>query len=590
VAVNGVPAFPRRWSVLPADDARARGLAGDLEIPFLLGRLLVQRGITGAGEARDFLEAPLTGLHDPFEMKGMAEAAAHLAGEAAAGRPVGVYGDFDVDGVSSTALLLHFFSALGVPVHFHIPHRMREGYGLHPPGLERLAAAGCRTVVTVDCGIASHEAARRAKEMGLPLIITDHHRPPERLPEALAVLNPRQPGCGYPFRGLSGVGIAFKLATAVRRRLHEGGFAGELPNLRQHLDLVALGTVADVVPLLGENHILVRRGLEALSPPAGGAGPDRRKEGVRALQAAADLKAEAVNAGHVGFVLAPRLNAAGRVGEADLAVALLTERDPGRARAAAEVLEEWNRQRQELQEEAWAEAEAMLAAEAAAGARAIVLASERWHPGVIGIVASKLVEQHGRPAALIRLDGERGKGSVRGVEGFHVFEALGACADLLLQFGGHRGAAGLSILRGRVDAFRERFGEVARERLGEEVPERELRLDAVVDFEELRLPLLKRLEDLAPFGAGNPRPVFAASGVEVAGAPSYVGRDGGHLKLRLRQRAEVCEAIGFGLGGIRADPSLLQGKLDVAFCAGVNRWRGQESVQLELRAVRPAGG
>jgi len=524
----------------------------------------------------------------------MEEAASHLAEEVSRGRAIGVYGDYDVDGISATALLLRVFSALGAPAAYYIPQRLQEGYGLHLPGLRKLRDAGCATVVTVDCGIGSAEAAAEARRMGLHLIITDHHRPPERLPEAAAILNPRQPGCAYPFKGLSGVGIAFKLAAALRRRLRERGFGGELPNLKRHLDLVALGTVADIVPLLGENHILVRGGLEELSPPAeeGAASPppDRRKPGVRALQAAADLKVAALTAGHVAFVLAPRLNAAGRVGEPALAVELLRTEDAAEARMHAEVLEEWNRQRQDLQQEAFEEAEALLEAAGPKGREgAIVLASDRWHPGVIGIVASKLVEPHLRPAALVRLDGREGRGSVRGVPGFHVYEALSDCSNLLVRFGGHKQAAGLTILRENVAAFRERFKEAARERLGPDPPEPELCLDAAVDFAELQLTLLERLEGMAPFGAENPRPLLGTAGVEVAGAPGCVGREGEHLKLLLRQRGETCEAIGFGMGGLIQEAGLLRGRLDVAYCAGVNRWRGSAKVQLELRALRPAG-
>ncbi|MEE9240430.1 MAG: single-stranded-DNA-specific exonuclease RecJ [bacterium] len=588
--LDGKVVFPRRWTLRPVDEDMARQLSDELEVPSLLGRVLALRGISGLDEASEFLNAPLAALRDPFLMKGMNEAAVHLAGEISRGRPIGVYGDYDVDGITSTALLIRFFTSLGVRAPYFIPHRMRQGYGLHPEGIEQLLDAGCETIVTVDCGITAAGAAAQAREMGIRLIITDHHRPPERLPEALAVINPRQADCGYPFKGLSGVGIAFKLAAAVRRRLRDGGFAGELPNLKQHLDLVALGTVADVVPLLDENHIFVRVGLENLSFSA--ASPfDRRKPGVRALTAAADLKAEILTTGHVGFVLGPRLNAAGRVGEARLGVDLLTTEDPSEARALAEKLEEWNRQRRELETEAFDEAMKQIEANALPGKRsAIVLASERWHPGVIGIVASRLAEQFLRPAVLVHLDGDEGKGSARGVAGIHLYEALDRCADLLIQFGGHRGAAGLSIRRENLDAFEERFDQVARESLGEEPPEPELFLDAVVDFAELDFPLLERMELMAPFGAGNPQPMLASSGVEVVGAPGSVGRDGTHLKMKLRQRGQTIDSIGFGLGGLLDDPDFLRGKLDVAYFAEVNRWRGSSKVQIQVKALRPAGG
>ena len=592
---TGPRAFPRKWTLRPVDEESAEKLSRELNVPPLMGKLLAQRGIHNPGEARKFLDASLAGLHDPFLMKGMEEAVSHLVERVRNRRPIGVYGDYDVDGISATALMCRFLSQVGVRVSYYIPSRLDEGYGLHRKGLEKLREAGCDTVVTVDCGISAHAAAKEAEQMGVRLIITDHHRPPDELPPARAILNPRQMGCEYPFRGLSGVGVAFKLITALRRRLHEGGFATPLPNLKQHLDLVALGTVADVVPLRDENHIFVRHGLEILSPPEVAEGGfetlDRRKAGIRALQAAANLKAQTLNVGHVSFTLAPRLNAAGRVGEASFGVELLTADDEGQARSRAEVLEEWNRQRQNLQQQAWEEAVAIMESSGAeARDEAIVLASDKWHPGVVGIVAAKVVEEYHQPSVLIHVKDGVGKGSVRSAMGLHVYEALECCTDLLIQFGGHKGAAGLKVAEEKIDAFRERFQEVIREMKKSGADERELVLDARVDFSEMDVPLLEQLEGMAPFGEENPRPVFCASRVEVAGSPGVVGREGEHLKLNLRQYRDEREAIGFGMGALLKEPERLRGKLDVAFSPGLNRWRGATRVQLELRAIRPAGG
>ncbi len=592
---TGPRAFPRIWTLRPVDEESAEKLSRELNVPPLIGKLLAQRGIQNPGEARKFLDAPLAGLHDPFLMKGMEEAVSHLVERVRNRRPIGVYGDYDVDGISATALMCRFLTQVGVRVPYYIPSRLDEGYGLHRKGLEKLKEAGCDTVVTVDCGISAHAAAKEAEQMGVRLIITDHHRPPDELPPARAILNPRQMGCEYPFRGLSGVGVAFKLITALRRRLHEGGFGAPLPNLKQHLDLVALGTVADVVPLRDENHIFVRHGLDILSPPEVAEGGfetlDRRKAGIRALQAAANLKAQTLNAGHVSFTLAPRLNAAGRVGEASFGVELLTADDEGQARSRAEVLEEWNRQRQNLQQEAWEEAVAIMESSGAeARDEAIVLASDKWHPGVVGIVAAKLVEEYHQPSVLIHVKDGMGKGSVRSAMGLHVYEALECCTDLLIQFGGHKGAAGLKVAEEKIDAFRERFQEVIRGMKKSGADERELVLDARVDFSEMDVPLLEQLEGMAPFGEENPRPLFCASRVEVAGSPGVVGREGEHLKLNLRQFREEREAIGFGMGALLKEPERLKGKLDVAFSPGLNRWRGATRVQLELRAIRPAGG
>ena len=592
---TGTLAFPRKWTLRPVDKESSEKLSRELNVPPLLGRLLTQRGIQHPDEARKFLDAPLAGLHDPFLMKGMEEAVTHLLEPIRNRRPIGVYGDYDVDGISATALMCRFLSQVGVRVPYYIPNRLDEGYGLHRKGLEKLKEAGCDTVVTVDCGISAHAAAKEAKQMGLRLVITDHHRPSDELPPALAVLNPRQTGCEYPFRGLSGVGVAFKLITAIRRRLHEAGFGAPLPNLKQHLDLVALGTVADVVPLRDENHVFVRHGLEILSPPEVAEGGfetlDRRKAGIRALQAAANLKTGTLNVGHISFTLAPRLNAAGRVGEASLGVELLTADDESEARSRAEVLEEWNRQRQNLQQQAWEEAMAMMeSAGTDARGEAIVLASDKWHPGVVGIVAAKLAEEYHQPSVLIHLKDGMGKGSVRSAMGLHVYEALERCSDFLIQFGGHKGAAGLRVAEEKIDAFKGRFREVVRGMKKSGVDERELLLDARVDFSEMDAPLLEQLEEMAPFGEENPRPVFCTSHVEVVGSPGAVGRKGEHLKLNLRQFREEREAIGFGMGALLKEPERLRGKLDVAFSPGMNRWRGNTKVQLELRAIRPTGG
>ena len=592
---TGTLAFPRKWTLRPVDKESSEKLSRELNVPPLLGRLLTQRGIQHPDEARKFLDAPLAGLHDPFLMKGMEEAVTHLLEPIRNRRPIGVYGDYDVDGISATALMCRFLSQVGVRVPYYIPNRLDEGYGLHRKGLEKLKEAGCDTVVTVDCGISAHAAAKEAEQMGLRLVITDHHRPSDELPPALAVLNPRQTGCEYPFRGLSGVGVAFKLITAIRRRLHEAGFGAPLPNLKQHLDLVALGTVADVVPLRDENHVFVRHGLEILSPPEVAEGGfetlDRRKAGIRALQAAANLKTGTLNVGHISFTLAPRLNAAGRVGEASLGVELLTADDESEARSRAEVLEEWNRQRQNLQQQAWEEAMAMMeSAGTDARGEAIVLASDKWHPGVVGIVAAKLTEEYHQPSVLIHLKDGMGKGSVRSAMGLHVYEALERCSDFLIQFGGHKGAAGLRVAEEKIDAFKGRFREVVRGMKKSGVDERELLLDARVDFSDMDAPLLDQLEEMAPFGEENPRPVFCTSHVEVAGSPGAVGRKGEHLKLNLRQFRDEREAIGFGMGALLKEPERLRGKLDVAFSPGMNRWRGNTKVQLELRAIRPTGG
>ncbi len=572
----------KQWAVATSDARLTAKLAAAVPLSQLAAKLLVNRGITTIEAAHSFLNPSLQRLHDPFLMHGMAAAVERLAESLHARDPIAIYGDYDVDGITATAVLSWFFRDIGVPVPYYLPHRMREGYGLNAEAVRKLAAQGIRVLITVDCGITGHEEVQLARQLGMDVIVTDHHQVPPTLPDAVAVLNPHQPACPYPAKELSGVGVAFKLVTALRSRLRqEAGWASRLPNLRRHLDLVALGTLADIAPLMDENRILVSYGLQELTRS--------EKIGVQALKQVAKIHAQDIGPRQVGFMLAPRLNAAGRLAAAKAGVELLLSDDDGRAAQLAGYLDKVNRERQVVQGQIYEEAKAALEAHGDLAERwGIVLASERWHPGVVGIVASKLVEEYGRPTILIGLEGDVGKGSGRSIATFHLYRALVACQEHLMGFGGHEHAAGVRIARDQVAPFQEAFNRVAREQLTAADCTPTLTVDAEIalsDIDESFMDFLARLE---PFGEGNPAPILLARGVEVVGTPMLVGKDQQHLRLTVRQGKTAVRAIGFRLGGRLKEAN--QGLLDIAFTPQRHIWNGLEERQLLLQDLRPHVG
>jgi single-stranded-DNA-specific exonuclease len=563
--------------VRDADAAAALHLTRALGVSPLLAMLLVQRGCLTSEAAHTFLEAPLGALHDPLSMAGMRVAVDRLAAAAAHREPILICGDFDVDGVTGVALLLSGLRRAGAEVDYLIPRRLEHGYGLPIEIVEQAAERGVRVLVTVDHGISAHGAVSRGRERGLDVIICDHHLPPPILPPALAILNPRQPGCPYPFKDLCGAGLAFKLLQG----LFGPGGNDEIWPL---LDLVALATVADLVPLAGENRILVHHGLGRLAATT--------RPGLQALARVAGIPLEAVNANHVAFALAPRINAAGRLDDAAIAVRLLLTADPGEASQLAAGLDRQNRERQDLEGAILAEALAQADREHdLAHDRAVVLASPAWHPGVIGIVAARLVERLGRPVALIGRMGEEARGSARSAAGWHIAEALGRCADLLLHYGGHRAAAGFSLAPEQIPAFRERFLALAGVELREDDLVPTLKADAEVDLEAVDLSLVDELARLAPHGTGNPEPVLVTRGIQVMRFPRRVGHN--HLKMKVRQASrggQVLEAIAFNFGQYlevlerRDAPSI-----DLAYVPERNAWNGREILQLRVRDLHIPG-
>ena len=555
------------------DAGRAARVADALGLHPLAGRVLASRGLGDPADAEAFLSARLADLPDPFAMKGMDAAVARLVRAIDGGERIALYGDYDVDGVTSTALLAGFLRACGAEVVTYVPHRLVEGYGLNAAAVERLAREGARLLVTLDCGITSAPEVRTAAAMGVDAVVVDHHTVPVELPAAAAILNPHQPGCGYPSKELAAVGVTFALAMALRRALRERGRFGAArpePNLKDALDLVALGTVADVVPLVGANRILVRWGLDALARS--------RRPGVRALKRVAGVpEGVEVSAGQVGFRLAPRINAAGRLDDAGRGVRLLLETDEARADALARELDRENQARQEIERTILDEAVHDAAARVQAGARGLVLARDGWHAGVVGIVASRIVERFHRPAVLVALGEDEGKGSGRSIEGFHLHEALAACAGHLLRFGGHRHAAGVTVARASVPAFREAFEAHAARHVRDEDLVPRCRIEGWVEERDVSERAALDLARLGPFGAGHPEPVFALRGA--AARARTVGAGGAHLKLALGG----LDAIGFGMGdrlGVCA------GAVEAAFTVGFDEWDGARRLQLRLRDVR----
>lgn len=555
---------------------RVAALRSALSLPEEVARLLVLRGHDDPEAARAFLRPDPAALHPPEALPDLAAAVERVEAAISAGERVLVHGDYDVDGLCAAALLALGLEELGARVATFVPHRTRDGYDLGPAGLRRAREIGAGLVVTADCGTSAVGAVERAAAAGMDVVVTDHHRPGPGLPPASAVVNPHREDSGYPFPGLAGAGVAFKLLAALFRRR---GLPPE--RLNRHLDLVALGTVADRVPLVDENRILVRMGLAALGRT--------RKVGLRGLAREAGLRSEApVTATDVGFGLGPRLNAAGRLGSPEEALRLLLTDDPEEARVLARRLELHNRRRRDTDREVWEDAAARLRSEFEPERdRVVVLWGEGWHPGVLGLAASRIADRVHRPTVLVSFDGEVGRGSARSIEGFHLYRALEACGGTLERFGGHAMAAGLDVRRERVEAFADELSAYAAEVLSADDLVRRLRIDLRVRRLAAAPELAGRLEWLAPFGTGNPRPVLACAGLELREA-RRVGRDGAHLRAELASPEARLPAIGFGLGERAAE--LGSGRRwEAAFHLEEERWDGRSRLQARLLDFRPSG-
>ncbi len=570
----------KRWRLKPHDSGRIESLSRGARISPLLAQLLLNRGIDQPERATAFLEAKLGSLHDPELIPGAADAALRIVRAIHEQRKIVIYGDYDVDGVCGTSILWGCLRLAGAKnLEYYIPHRVEEGYGLNAEALRRLARErGAELIVTVDCGISAVDEAEVARELGIELIVTDHHTIGGTVPAAGAVVHPRLPGSRYPNVDLCGAGVAFKLAWQVCKSFGDGKRAS--PRLRDYLTealgLLALATIADMVPLSDENRVMVRHGLAGIVA--------RPSTGLAALmQVSGVLAARRLSTGTIGFGLAPRINAAGRLEHAMAAVEMLTTDDEKRALAIAVELDECNSRRQDVERQIVDEARAMIEAQGGLGGRgAIVLGKEGWHAGVIGVVAGRLAETYRRPAIIVTLGDQIAQGSARSIPGFDLYEAIKACSDGLIAFGGHPAAAGLKLSPEHFTAFACRFEEHCRQTLASDQLQSTLTIDAEVHLGVLTPGVVAEIEQLEPYGIGNPRPLLLASDVEVVADPRPVGERKNHLQIRLRQGHVVSKAIAWNMAE-RGKALVAGARGSFVFFPSINEWNNRRDVQLEIK-------
>lgn len=566
------------WEDVPADEARVRQLASALSVPPVIAQLLTQRGFVDAEAADRFLNPQLSHLHDPWLLTDMRPAVDRIRQAIANKERIMIHGDYDADGITSTAMLRRALEVLGADVGHFVPDRMKDGYGLQPDTIARLAAGGARLIVSVDCGIRASEAADHARALGVDLIITDHHEPDAGLPRAVAVINPRRPDCQYPEKSLAGAGVALKLVQAL---LQESGSGRDL--LPSFIKMAAIGTMADVVPLIGENRVIAHFGLAGLSRGPHGTG-------LEALLEESGLVGKRLDSFHVGFVLAPRLNAAGRMSHAGKAVDLLLAR--GRdaqsrteARQMARELTEENTRRQDSEAGILAEAKRLVENDPSIGGQnLLIVAAEGWHRGVVGIVASKLVDQFHKPAIVIALDGAVGHGSCRSIGAFDMLGALEANGDVFLKFGGHRQAAGVTVDVARLSDMRQRLTRWANERLDPSDLVPRLRIDAELGLRDITGDVVEGLHRMGPFGMANPKPIFRAAPVDLMQAPRVMKER--HLSLMFRQDGRSFRGVAWRAADREAYLSANRFGLELAYSLEQNEFRGERVTELTVADVR----
>ena len=566
---------PPIWNTKPHDETAASTLANELNVSAVTARLLAIRGLTDPDQASRFLNPSLDQLYDPYRLAGLECAADRLMLAIANRERIAVHGDYDVDGITSTVILRRAIELLGGNVGHFIPERLTDGYGLQPNTIDRLSAEGVKLIVSVDCGIRAPEAARRARELSVDLIITDHHEPDAELPDACAVVNPKRHDCSYPDKNLAGVGVALKLVQAICAR------AGKSAWLPAFVKIASIGTLADVVPLVGENRIIAKLGLQMLTK-----GP--HKVGLRALLEAAGLNGKTIDSYHIGFMVAPRINAAGRMSTPDIATRLLLASDEGmadEAKALADQLEAENTKRRAEDQDILAKAKKIVETDPEVGAHSVlVVAGEGWHRGVIGIVASKLVDAFYRPAIVLSIDGDIAHGSCRSIAGFDMLGCLESCAPLMKRFGGHKAAAGLQLDTARIKEFRLAVNAHAETCLGPDDLRPRLWLDGPLAFTDLNEQVMSEFARLAPFGPGNPRPKFHTGPVSIVDGPRLL-KDR-HLKMTLKQNGRILRAIQWNAA--EREPNLTAKKdgVEIAYTVEENEYQGNKYVELRLEDFR----
>ena len=568
---------PLKWVVAPEPDPDlVQKVSSQVDLDPAIVRILFNRQIDDPELIRQFLNPKLTDLFDPFTMHGMEDAVDRILNALRENEKIMVYGDYDVDGITATSLIYLVLNKLGAQVVYYLPNRLVEGYGLSVDGIKEATSQEVSLIISVDTGVTAVSEVEYARSLGIDCILTDHHEPGEILPKPIALVNPKQKECNYPCGELSGVGVAFKVAQALYQRLQQ-----DERELEEHLDLVALGTSADIVPLIGENRILTKFGIKQIARTT--------KPGLKSLAFVSGLMGKEIGTGQVVFILAPRINAVGRLGDAEMAIRLLTTKDERVAADIARKLDKENQRRKDIDEKTLNEALEQIRQHVdVENDRAIVLASEGWHQGVIGIVASRLVERYHLPTVMIAIDGGEGKGSARSIPGFHLCDALKECEDLLLRYGGHKYAAGLTIAPDKIDAFRDRLKSVSERLLTTEDLVAKLYIDAEIELSEITHELLDTIETFAPFGPQNMRPVFLTRNCEILGQPYCVGKN--HLKMKVRKGDAVFDVIGFGFGDWVRNLSGRGNLVDLVYVVEYNHWNDVTRIQLRLKDMKLAAG
>lgn len=568
-----------KWVIAEADAARVEEIRRALGLHEAVAKALVIRGVDCEDSAKRFLDPDIGHLHDPYLFVEMKQAVARIARAVREQESIVVYGDYDVDGITATAVLVKFLRRLGGRVKAYIPNRLEEGYGLNAGALRAIAEQGCDLLITADCGISAREEVALGRSLGMDFVITDHHEPPAELPDAAAILNPKVAGSGYPFRDLAGVGVALKAVEAVVRAASRR--PDPLVHLRDYLDLAALGTIADIVPLVGENRVIARIGIQEIRCG--------RNQGLSAVCRVAGIDQRSVGVREIAFGLAPRLNAAGRMGDSQLALELLLSTDRRDAAEKAEQVDSMNCDRRLIQQEILDAILSSLPSPEGLSDSIIVTAGDDWHPGVVGLVASKLVEMYYRPALVLCRDGEYAQGSARSIPGFDIYSALEECIELLSEFGGHQQAAGLTLRWDYVPRLTEKLKSIAKEALGETKPEHRIFIDGILHCSDLDMELAGHLRRLEPFGEANPPPLFLMRDLPILEYRT-VGAGGRHLKLVLGRIEAPVEAIAFGFGDLAGQIwSERVESVDVVGEVSINEWNGRQHLQIVLCDIASAG-
>jgi len=555
-----------------SNDLVATELAGQLKIPILIANILVNRGIVEYDQAVTYFKANLKDLHDPFLFPEMEKAVDRIIAAIRNKERLLIYGDYDVDGITSVSMVYLILKSLGCDVTFYIPNRMREGYGISVNGIDEAQQKGVTLIISVDCGITAIEEVAYANSLGIDVIICDHHEPGVSLPSAHAILDPKCKNSNYPFKELAGVGVAYKLAQAL---IHVLKLDEEV--IQQYVDLVAIGSTADIVPLVDENRVLVREGLKRINQTS--------RPGLKALIESSGVGNKIIRTGQIVFILAPRINAVGRLGNAERAVRLLTTDNPQQAKNIAAILESENRLRKNIDDQTFKQAQELVEQQFDVSQNTmLVLNMEGWHPGVIGIVASRIVEKYYRPTIMISTEDGVGKGSARSIPGFDIYLALKQCEDLMIAFGGHKYAAGLTIKSEQINDFRKRINEIAVDTLSEDLLVPKLQIDCEIQLDDINEQFVRLLKLMAPFGPQNMRPVFLSRNLQVVGTPSIVGSN--HLKFKVRQNNMVIDAIGFNLGDKLYRISPGEKNLDMVYVIEENEFLGRTTLQLRIKDLR----